>query len=255
MCPDTVRGMNEPVGTVTVERRFRGPNDSGNGGYVCGLVASYLDGAAEVTLRIPPPLETELSVVRDADDSVRVLDGDTLVAEGRSADVTLAAPDAVSFDVADAAGDRSPVRHAPDVHVFPECFTCGPKRSAGDGLRIMPGTLTADSDRPVADSWIPDESLPNADGVVNSEILWAALDCTSFFGGAAPKWDPESPPPAYVLGRLAAVVNRGPRIGERLVAMGWPLEEDGRKLHAGSAVVDETGACLGVARATWISIG
>lgn len=247
--------MGEPVGTIAVERRFRGPHDSGNGGYVCGLVASYIEGPAEITLRIPPPLETELPVLRDADGDVRVVDGDTLVAEGRPVDVDLAEPDAVDFDAAEAAGHRSPVRHTPDVHVFPECFTCGPLREEGDGLRIMPGRLTDDSDRPVADSWIPDRTLPNTDGVVNAEILWAALDCTSFFGGAAPMWSPDSPPPAYVLGRLAAVVDRRPRVGERLIALGWPIDEDGRKLHAGSAVLDETGMCLGTARATWISIG
>jgi hypothetical protein len=33
------------TGSVTVEPRFCGPPDSGNGGYVCGLVADYLQKA------------------------------------------------------------------------------------------------------------------------------------------------------------------------------------------------------------------
>ena len=49
--------------TMTIARRFRGPPNSGNGGYVCGMLARYISGAAEVVLRAPPPLETELDVV------------------------------------------------------------------------------------------------------------------------------------------------------------------------------------------------
>jgi len=49
--------------TMTIPRRFRGPPNSGNGGYVCGMLARHITGAAEVALRAPPPLETGLSVV------------------------------------------------------------------------------------------------------------------------------------------------------------------------------------------------
>ena len=37
--------------TMTIPRRFRGPPNSGNGGYVCGMLARQIAGAAEVTLR------------------------------------------------------------------------------------------------------------------------------------------------------------------------------------------------------------
>ena len=49
--------------TMTIPRRFRGPPNSGNGGYVCGMLARQIAGAAEVTLRAPPPLETKLDLV------------------------------------------------------------------------------------------------------------------------------------------------------------------------------------------------
>ena len=42
---------------VVIERRFRGPADSGHGGYTRGLFAREIPGAAEVSLRVPPPLE------------------------------------------------------------------------------------------------------------------------------------------------------------------------------------------------------
>ena len=41
---------------VAIEKRFCGPPKSANGGYVCGLLASYIDGDAEITLLAPPPL-------------------------------------------------------------------------------------------------------------------------------------------------------------------------------------------------------
>ena len=72
------------TGSLVIASRFCGPPDSGNGGYVCGLIAGYLDGPAEVTLRKPPPLETASDLERDGDGSVRVRDGQTLIAEATS---------------------------------------------------------------------------------------------------------------------------------------------------------------------------
>ena len=43
--------------SIRIDRRFCGPPNSGNGGYVCGLLAAHIDGGAEITLRVPPPLE------------------------------------------------------------------------------------------------------------------------------------------------------------------------------------------------------
>src|ERR1700733_6390007 len=67
---------------LTIAPRFCGPPGSGNGGYVCGRIAAYLDGPAQITLRRPPPLATPLAVDRGGAGSVRVLDGRTEVAEG-----------------------------------------------------------------------------------------------------------------------------------------------------------------------------
>ena len=68
--------------SLTIPRRFNGPLESGQGGYVAGLVSGFLDGVAEVSLRRPVPLETPLELVREDDGSVGVVDGETLVAEG-----------------------------------------------------------------------------------------------------------------------------------------------------------------------------
>ena len=43
------------VAQIVIKSRFNGPPDSGNGGYVCGVVASAVEGPSIVTLRKPPP--------------------------------------------------------------------------------------------------------------------------------------------------------------------------------------------------------
>lgn len=112
------------TGSLVIAPRFCGPPDSGNGGYVCGLIAGYLDGPAEVTLRRPPPLETPLAVERDDHGSARVLDGQTLIAEAtRSPGGPVPQlPDPVSVQQASSGGARSQLRIHPELHPFPTCF-------------------------------------------------------------------------------------------------------------------------------------
>jgi len=42
--------------------------------------------------------------------------------------------------------------------------------------------------------------------------------------------------------------------GDKCVAMGWPLQVEGRKRFAGSAVFSETGELIALARAVWIEV-
>ena len=155
------------VETLTIDRRFRGPAQSGNGGYVCGRIARHVPGIAAVRLAIPPPLETPLQI--DVTDGVaKLLSGTTLVGEGRPAQLDIAAPAPVSFEEAT---ESSRHYHGFDQHTFPNCFVCGPQRQPGDGLRIFAGS-TAGRDV-VAAPWIVDESLGTP---ASPEFLWAALD-------------------------------------------------------------------------------
>src|SRR5262249_60356064 len=75
-----------------------------------------------------------------------------LVAEAVSATLD-GAVDPVAVDTArsaeqEYAGFRS--------HPFPECFTCGPERAEGDGLRIFPGP---DGPGRTACTWTPHPSM------------------------------------------------------------------------------------------------
>ena len=216
---------------LVIDPRFNGPAGSANGGYTCGLVADFVDGIAEVTLRRPPPLGRPLGVERD-DRGVIVRDGDAVVAEAVEASFELAIPEPPTTDEAAHASARYP---GFDEHSFPTCFVCGPDREAGDGLRIFAGPL---HDGVVAAPWTPTE--------VDRHIVWAALDCPGAIAVGFPDRG------ETVLGRFSVIVDELPEVGEPCVVAGWPLGEEGRKLYAGTALYGEGGRPLARAGATWI---
>jgi hypothetical protein len=226
--------------------RFRGPPQSANGGYACGAVAALLAADdVETTLRAPPPVDRELATEVTRDRAV-VRDGDALIAEAVATnldDFVGAIPAPVSFADAERATTRFP---AFTSHPLPSCFVCGPERAAGDGLRILPGAVEG---RDVAAApWIPEPSLGDANGFVRPEIVWAALDCPSYFGYVCFQERME----LALLGRLAARIVRRPRVGDRCIAAGWFLSREGRKLTCGSVLWDDHGAVLAFGRALWV---
>jgi hypothetical protein len=228
------------VETIVIPSRFRGPVDSGNGGYTCGVVAAAAGGEVEVTLRRPPPLDRPLTVERDGR-GIRVLDGDLLVAEAVPAEWSLEVPDPPAWGEAEAASARY---GGFERHAFPECFVCGTGRP--DGLRIFAGPV-AGRDL-VAAPWIPDDSLPTQpDGALAPEMIWSALDCP---GAWAVERHMEDQP--VVLGRMVAAVTGSIRAGDRAIAAGWELGREGRKLFSGTALFAVDGTQLGRARQTWI---
>lgn len=219
---------------MIISGRFNGPPGSGNGGYSSGLVAAYVSGGSqgvEVTLRRPPPLDTELSVRQEH--AVRVFDGSDLIAEAAVQPVSPAeAVLPVSFDEAVAASRSYP---GFANHPFPTCFVCGPLRS--DGLRLFPGRLP--DGRVAAPFAVPDD--------ISEVMVWACLDCPG--GWAVPL---EARP--YVLGRIAVRVNGVPAPGDRCVVTGVMTSENGRKAYAGTTLYSSAGQVLAIARATWIAL-
>lgn len=232
--------------SVRIARRFCGPPDSGNGGYSSGTLASLLPGACECTLRKPIPLERDLQT-EVSDRTARLLDGAELIIEAVPAKIDLEQSVAAPFDQAKRASSTSP---AFADHPFPTCFTCGPERKAGDGLRIFPGKLPGadDSASVFAAPWIPDASLTNGGVVVRPEFVWAAMDCPTGFAAGFP-WKG-----TLVTGRLA-VEQTTPVYPERpYVVMSWSIGSEGRKHHAGAALYDSGGEVCAKARATWIKL-
>ncbi len=231
--------------TLTLPRRYNGPPDSANGGYVCGRLAELVGtDVVTVSLRTPPALERPLAVLRE-DERVELRDGETLVAEAEPAELLMEVPEAISFERAEAASRAGAERWTAE-HPFPTCLVCGPDRPAGDGMRLFPAPLEGDR---CAAAWTPDRHLGDGDGHVRPEFVWAALDCPT----SAPVANFGEGPP-MVLARLTARLGCPVRVRERHAIVSWPLEVDGRKRHAAAALYDDEGRLLCASRALWIEL-
>lgn len=230
---------------LTIPSRFNGPPTSGNGGWVAGLLAERLAApSVEVSLRAPPPLDAPL-VLRAHGDGLALLDGDTLLAEAVARPFALEVPAAPPFDAAAAAGALGRMRaRARTGNPYRRCFGCGIDRD--DGLRLLPAPV-GDAGV-VASDWTPAASLAGPDGTMPAPVLWTALDCPA--GIAWTHRLPDAPPMMTV--RIAARVDVPVRAGERCVVMGWPIARDGRKLHAGTAIVDDRGVVRARSLQLWL---
>ena len=211
---------------MIVPARFNGPPDSGNGGYSAGVFAA--GDRCEVTLRIPPPLDTPLSMVEG---QVRAPDG-SVVAEVRpTGEFDTVVPPTGYADAVDASTSYAGFAD----HPFPTCYGCGPARA--DGLRIFAGRLP---DGTTAAPW----TVP-AD--VTAPTVWAALDCP---GG----WTINSADRPYVLGRIAVLLDRMPLPGDHCVVRGALTAMEGRKALVHTTLYGPDTTVLARARATWIAI-
>lgn len=227
--------------TLLIPNRFHGPPDSGNGGYVSGRLAAFIEGPVNVRLRTPPPLGMPMEV-RTADGGVDLMLGDAIVATARPADITITAPSPPAYAHAEAA---SRFYRGFQWHPFPGCFVCGPARQANDGLRIFAGPVSGTN--LVAAPWIPDASLATR-GEVSPEFVWAALDCPGAFSFES------SQGTALLLGEITASLHGSVRIGKRYVAAGWETGRNGRRHFTGTALFSETGECVAIARSTWFEV-
>jgi hypothetical protein len=220
-----LRGEN-----IVIDRRYRGPLQSANGGYAAGRLAAFVGGPAEVTLRLPPPLERPLAVA-EQDGRVVLLDGDAIVAEARPETPALEPP-----RVTPAEAEAAAARHVrSQAESFSECFSCGDRPK--DGLCIHVGPVTGREEIKAA-PWTAHD--------VSADVVWAAIDCAGAYAVGGPGRG------EVVLGRMTAEIRRLPAEDEPCVVVAWPLGEEGRKLHAGTALLAADGDVLAVARQTWI---
>ena len=235
--------MTSQSDEVHIAHRFRGPPASGNGGYVVGLVAEWIDGPAEVTLLAPPPLDVPLHRRRD-DAEVMLFDVGKDYARGRPLDeqFDFDLPGPPNEDELEAAAMGFP---GPSGHPIPGCFVCGTERGPGDGLCIYPGE-SPHRDVAVAE-WVPDEQYADEHGHVDERFIWAALDCPSYFGLCEPR-------PLALLARLAGRIERRVAPGDRLRITAWELNREGRKHHSATVIHDDAGELVAVAKALWIEV-
>ncbi|HET9356415.1 MAG TPA: hypothetical protein VFO42_09665 [Sphingomicrobium sp.] len=226
---------------VRIDRRFRGPPDSANGGYFAGLVARELGGSdVVVTLKRPAPLDRELTIECDAEKAA-LFDGEDLLALAERAPIEIDVPAPPSFDEAREAERRYTGLKS---HIYPGCFVCGPERQSNDGWRIFAGPTGADQ---VAATWIADLEFAGEDGALRSEFVWAALDCPGYFAV-------EKLAGLALLGRIGVRMVAPVPCGEPLIVTGWGQGSEGRKHRAATALFDRHGDLLAAATQTWVSL-
>jgi len=240
---------------LTIPFRFRGPPRSGNGGYVGGVCAELLgaDAPVEVTLRAPVPLDVPLGIERG--DGLRLVHGETLIAEAREAELELELPSPPSYEEALAA-QASSASFAQGINPLipggrgfhPVCFCCGTDNP--DGMRVYAAPVgNGGDDGQVAAAWQTDAAWGDADGMLPPRMIWTALDCPGQFaflaGGTR----------TGLLGRITADVKRPAPAGERYVVTGFCAGVERKKHFAGTAVFDGAGQLVAAARSVWIGRG
>jgi len=227
--------------TLLIEARFNGPRDSGNGGYVGGMLAGRYtrafggDGTVEITLRAPVPVDRPLAVARDGD-ALLLRDGDTLICEARAGSLAELVPPPAPADWREVLRCGE-IGGCGDDSDFNRCVVCGRSRAVGDGLRGFG----------LASSYVPHPNHADAEGRIRPEFVWGTLDCP----GAWAAQDPDDMRPALT-GRMTARVIDPPRVGERCAVVGWKIGEDGRKLYSGTALYTESGRLCALGTCTWI---
>jgi hypothetical protein len=229
--------------TIAVPARFNGPRESGNGGFSSGLVAGLIDGPAEVSLRSPVPLDTPLAVERTQHGEVMVRHGSTLVAGARpAAELDLAVPAPVDPDEARRAAARY---RGSGYDLLSHCYVCGPERV--DTFEVFPGPV--DGREIVATPWTPPCWSADTVGHVRPEHIWGALDCPTYFASYV-----NEPFGLSMLARMTVRIDAAVVADTEHVIMAWPIGTDGRKRHAGAAVLSADGEVLAVAKALLIEL-
>lgn len=233
---------------LVVPGTFHGPPGSGNGGWAAGALAQRVAGAGgavgttvEVTLRQPPPLDTDLPVVGHGE-GLAALDADGRpVLEGRLVDRSPGAGPPVDVGTARAA---EAAYAGLGEHPFPGCFVCGTARGPDDGLRVFPGAVPG-LEGVVAAAWTP--RATTCPEQWRAPVTWAALDC-------AGAWASDLSGRMMVLGRMTARLERLPRVGAEHVVVGEALGAEGRRHRARTTLRDAAGRLVGSAEQVWVEV-
>lgn len=240
---------------ITIPEKFRGPPNSGNGGYVGGAFADLLNttNPVEVTLRSPIPLDKPMDIIHtsggEGPERVTVQDGDTLIAEVRESELRMEIPDTPERQAVINAAPSSPslaMRENPLIPgargFHPICFCCGADHE--DGLRVFTAPI-ADTNQ-VAAIWQTHAEWGDDKGHLPNTFLWTALDCPGQFAWYATGIF------TGMLGRITAEVMTPAPAGQAYLVMAWPIEIDGKKHFAGSAIFDENDNLIARAKSVWI---
>ena len=241
---------------LIIPQRFNGPQTSANGGWTGGSLAKRLQATSvTASLKSPPPLDTPMAVTQEPDGAVGLRFNQSLVALAHAETFDLALPTLPNFEEASVASQRAFAQGQKRLSwPYSKCFACGVAH--GSGLCITPGPIASSGHHHViAALWTPastfnqDKAQEDVAGQkVCMEAIWAALDCPA---GIA--WSyrlPEGQPMVTV--RMSVAIEAAPVVGETYIVMGWPIAQEGRKLHAGTALASLDGRILARSLQLWL---
>ena len=235
--------------TFSIPRQFCGPPFSSNGGYFCGIVASFFDRPVEIRLKAPPPLDTEMTIQRESD-KARVFALGKLIAEVRPSDVQpkpapyISMEDAIRCSNTGLEGSRI-------NHPFPGCFVCGPDRSEGDGMHVFTGPKTG---TPLYGAkWHAHPAWSSNGTDIDAHYVWSALDCPSSGPAFSTSVTPGSNV-AYVLGTLSIHIHQLPKVGNDYAIVCATDESHERLYRTRVSLYASDQSLLATGAAVWVQV-
>jgi hypothetical protein len=245
--------------TLTIPRQFRGPPESGNGGFVAGALAECFpsspsaqeNSAVQVTLRAPIPLDTPMDLICTAENHLHLTLGERLIAEAEPVALNLDVPEPPDYADALAARPHSPALQPRLNSLIPEgtgfhpvCACCGADVAEGEGLRVFAAPVPGFDG--VAAAWRPHAAFADDRGLLPQRLVWTALDCPGQFAYLAAGIR------TGLLGRMAGRILQPVKADSDYVVIGWRLGVERRKHFAGTAMFAGDGSLCAMAMQTWI---
>jgi hypothetical protein len=247
--------------SVSIDSVYNGPINCGNGGYISGLLAGFIEGDAEIRINAAFPVETPLQV-KNTDKGIGVYLDDKLLGSARSIQLELAIPTPPDLANVTAASQRFDFIHSSDPK---GCYVCSPLRTADKGLRVFCGALNEiiDPDSSidwrteiekniVAAVWRPADNLCNKEGNIDNIYVWSALDCPGAYAIKAAEADAG----LQLLGTCSGSIKMPLSPNEDYIVSSWKVAPNsGRKRFMGVAIHNTTGQLMACAEQIWFDVG
>jgi hypothetical protein len=239
---------------IFVDGRYNGATGFINGGYICGSLARFVDGDAEIRMHTGFPIETPLHVVTADSGQVNVYLADKLLGTASPASLQLDIPTPPDFETARCAGENFTFLHNVDVK---GCYVCSPMRKPGSGLRLFIGALDNITNKAIGENltaaiWRPSPELADSAGDIDNVYVWSALDCPGVY--ALKLRYPESG--LWVLGSCTGSIKHPLSVDEHYIVSSWQqAPADGRKLFMGVAIHSRAGQLMACANQICFDVG
>ena len=247
--------------SVSIDSVYNGPVNCGNGGYISGLLAHFIEGDAEIRINAAFPVETPLQIT-NTDKGIGVYLDDKLLGSAHSIQLELGIPTPPDLASATAASQRFDFMHASDPK---GCYVCSPLRTADKGLRVFCGALneiiepdssidwrTKIDKNIVAAVWRPTDKLCNNTGNIDNIYVWSALDCPGAYAIKAVEADAG----LQLLGTCSGSIKTPLNPNEDYVISSWKISPNsGRKRFMGVAIHNKAGELMACAKQIWFDVG